>query len=98
MQRVGSTNLAIVGYTGRGVPRFQIPATLPLVELFKPDLFLPAHHDEFVATPRLVVPDMATEPLFTALRDAMPKTRCASPLYRTPVCINVKSGEFTTAA
>jgi hypothetical protein len=94
MRRVGSTNMAVVGYAG-SFPRFQIPVTLPLVELFNPDLFLPAHHDEFQVADKGVVPDMATEPLFTAIRDAMPKTRCASPLYRTPVCINIKSGEFT---
>lgn len=95
MQRVGSTNLAIVGYQGQGVARFQVPVTLPLVELFKPDLFLPNHHDEFLVGRFLVVPDIATEPLFTAIRDVLPNTRCASPLYWAAVCINVKSGEFS---
>jgi hypothetical protein len=39
-----------------------------------------------------VAPDIATEPLFTAIREAFPNTQC---LYRTPVCIDIKTGKFT---
>ena len=31
--------------------------------------------------------DQATEPLFMAIRDALPGVRSVSPLYRTPVAI-----------
>ncbi len=95
MERVRTTNVAIVGYQGQGFARFQVPVTLPLVELFSPDLFLPNHHDEFIVGRKLVVPDIATEPLFTAVRDTLPNTQCMSPLFRAPVCINIKTGKFT---
>jgi hypothetical protein len=95
MERVRHTNLAIVAYTVQGLPRVQIGVTLPLVNLFSPDLYLPAHHDELFFTNQAVLPDMATEPLFMAIRDTLPHTRYASPLYRTPVCINIRTGEFS---
>ena len=94
MQRVGSTNVAIVGYQGNGFAHFEVPVTLPLVQLFKPDLFLPNHHDQFIVGMKTVVPDIATEPLFLAIRDMLPNTQCESPLYRTPVCINIRTGEI----
>lgn len=98
METIKSTNLAIVGYTAQGFPRFQLPVTLSLVNLFNPDLFLPAHHDEFLFSrdgkSLVAFSDMATEPLFLAMRDSMPKTRTFSGLYRTAVCININNGKI----
>src|SRR5260370_30812267 len=97
MEEIKSTNLAIVGYTAQWLPRFQVPVTLSLVKLFNPDLFLPAHHDELLSsldgTSLFALPDMATEPLFLAIRDSMPKTKTVSGLYRQPVCINIRNGQ-----
>ena len=91
-------NLAIVGYTAQVFPRFQVPATLSLINLFNPDRFLPAHHDEFLFTrdgkSLVAFSDMATEPLFLAMRESMPKTKTFSRLYRTAVCININKGEL----
>ncbi len=95
-------NLAMVGYQVQFAPRFQVPVTLALAQLFNPDLFLPAHHDELVSSidgvNPLLAPDMATEPLFIAMRDVMPQTQTFSPIYRTPVVINTRNGEFTSGS
>lgn len=99
MARVRSTNFAIVGYQVQSFPRFQVPVTMSLVQLFNPDLFVPAHHDELLLSldgkNLTALPDMATEPLLLAIREAMPKIRTAAPLYRTPVCINTRNGAFS---
>lgn len=87
MARVKRTDVALVAYIGQYVADAQIAATLPLIELYNPDLYLPAHHDEIAGT----FLDIATEPLFMAIRDTRPQTTSVSPLYRTPVCLNVAS-------
>ncbi len=89
MQRIGKVDAASVAYQGYFVPKRQIEGTLPLVELFKPDVFLPNHHDETAGS----FPDMGTEPLFMAVREKMPATQSIAPLYRTPVCINIRTKE-----
>ena len=99
MQKLKSTNLAIVGYAAQGFPRFQVPVTLSLINLFNPDMFLPAHHDEFLftrdGTSLVTFSDMATEPLFQAMRESRPKTKTFSGLYRTAACININTGEIS---
>ena len=86
MQRVGKTDVAIVGYIGQYVAKRQIASTLPIIELYNPGLYLPAHHDEIAGT----FVDIGLEPLFMALRDKMPGTSTLSPLYREPVCLDVR--------
>ena len=91
MQKIGGrTDMALVAYQGWFVPVRQIEATLPLVKLFKPDVFMPTHHDETGGG----FPDLADYPLFMAVRDALPRTRSISPLYRTPVCVDVVTKEI----
>jgi len=87
MQRIGGkTDVAIVGYMGQYVAKRQIAATLPIIELYNPRLYLPAHHDESAGT----FVDIGLEPLFMAIRDRMPGTNVISPLYREPVCLDVQ--------
>jgi Beta-lactamase superfamily domain len=87
MQRVGGkTDVAIVAYMGQYVAGRQIAATLPIIELYRPGLYLPAHHDEIAGT----FLDIGLEPLFMAIKDRMPETSVMSPLYREPVCLNVQ--------
>jgi L-ascorbate metabolism protein UlaG (beta-lactamase superfamily) len=81
----GNTDAAIVAYIGQYVAEPQIAATLPLIQLYNPRLYLPAHHDEIAG----LFLDIGTEPLFLAIRDEVPKTKALSPLYREPVCINI---------
>ncbi len=87
LARAGRTDVAIVAYIGQYVAGAQVAATLPLVELYNPDVYLPAHHDEIAG----IFLDMGTEPLFMAIRDTRPETTSISPLYRTPVCLNVNA-------
>jgi hypothetical protein len=61
----------------------QIDYTWPFIALFKPKLFLPAHHD--AAPPAWV--DLGLEPLFTKIRADMPNTAFLAPLYRSPICV-----------
>ena len=81
----GKTDVAIVAYIGQYVAQRQVAATLPIIQLYNPRLYLPAHHDEI---PGLFL-DIGTEPLLMAIRDQMPGTRARSPLYREPVCLDV---------
>lgn len=73
-------------HIGQYVAARQIASTLPIVQLYNPKLYLPAHHDEIAGT----FVDIGTEPMFMAIRDTMPDTKSLSPLYREPVCINVE--------
>jgi L-ascorbate metabolism protein UlaG (beta-lactamase superfamily) len=82
----GRTDVAIVAYTGQYDADRQISVTLPIVALYQPRLMLPAHHDEIAG----VFLDIGTEPLFLAIREQLPATRTLSPLYREPVCVDVR--------
>ena len=86
LQRIGGkTDVAIVAYMGQYVAARQLAATMPIVELYNPRIFLPAHHDEI---PGLFV-DIGTEPLSMAAREKGIQTY--APLYREPICIDTSS-------
>lgn len=89
MERIGGVDVAIVAYQGQFLARPQIATTLPLVNLFHPRLYLPAHHDELAG----LFPDLGIEPLLMAIRDELPGTRAIAPLYRTPVCLSAREGQ-----
>ncbi len=82
-EKLGPVDVAIVAYQVHAVADTQIGYTWPFIELFKPKLFLPAHHD---ANPPAWV-DLGTEPLFDKIRAEMPNTAFLAPLYRSPVCV-----------
>ena len=88
MERIGGVDVAIVAYQGQFLARPQVATTLPLVTLFHPRLYLPAHHDELAG----LFPDLGIEPLLMAIRDDLPGTRAMAPLYRTPVCLSAQPG------
>jgi L-ascorbate metabolism protein UlaG (beta-lactamase superfamily) len=81
--KLGPVDVAIVAYQVHAVADTQIGYTWPFIELFKPKLFLPAHHD--AAPPAWV--DLGLEPLFDKIRAEMPGTAFLAPLYRSPICI-----------
>ena len=89
IKTIGSVDLGLFAYQGFFLSQNQVDATMPLLRLFKPRVLLPTHHDETGG----IFGDMAIEPLFMAVRDELPETRSISPLYRSPVCINVSSKE-----
>jgi L-ascorbate metabolism protein UlaG (beta-lactamase superfamily) len=82
-EKLGPVDVAIVAYQVHAVADTQIEYTWPIIALFKPKLFLPAHHDS--APPAWV--DLGTEPLFDRLRAEMPGTAFLAPLYRSPICV-----------
>jgi L-ascorbate metabolism protein UlaG (beta-lactamase superfamily) len=67
-----------------------VPVTMEYVNLLKPAIVLPTHHDGHRA--RML--DMPLGPLALAVRNAHPRTRVVSPLYRTPVCIDTATKEM----
>ena len=81
-------DVAIVAYQPHAVAPRQVEETFPLIELFKPKLFLPAHHDASFG----VWLDLGVEPLFEKLRTDLPQTAFLAPLYRSPICV-ATSGE-----
>ena len=82
-EKLGPVDVAIVAYQVHAVADTQIGYTWPFIELFRPKLFLPAHHD--AAPPAWV--DLGLEPLFDKIRAEMPGTAFLAPLYRSPICI-----------
>ena len=82
-EKLGPVDVAIVAYQVHAVADTQIGYTWPFIELFKPKLFLPAHHD--AAPPTWV--DLGIEPLFDRIRANMPNTAFLAPLYRSPICV-----------
>jgi L-ascorbate metabolism protein UlaG (beta-lactamase superfamily) len=82
-EKLGPVDVAIVAYQVHAVADTQIGYTWPFIELFKPKLFLPAHHD--AAPPAWV--DLGLEPMFDKIRAEMPGTAFLAPLYRSPICI-----------
>jgi hypothetical protein len=88
-------DLAILGYLDGGFSvNRAIQNILTRVKVWQPAILLPSHfHDGDLAYP-IPMPEMPTAPLLEALRDQAPGTLGISPLYRTPICINTKTGEF----
>src|SRR5271169_5256722 len=82
-EKLGPVDVAIVAYQVHAVADTQIEYTWPVIALFKPKLFLPAHHDS--APPAWV--DLGLEPLFDKIRAEMPSTAFLAPLYRSPICV-----------
>ena len=82
-EKLGPVDVLTVAYQVHAVADTQIDYTWPFIALFKPKLYLPAHHDS--APPAWV--DLGLEPLFSKIRADMPGTAFIAPLYRSPICI-----------
>ena len=87
MRRIEQTDVAIVAYQGQYLAEKQMAITLPLIKLFRPRIYIPAHHDALAG----YFPDLGIEPLFMAIRDELPGTRTIAPLYRAPICLSVQT-------
>jgi L-ascorbate metabolism protein UlaG (beta-lactamase superfamily) len=85
-QKLGPVDIAIVAYQGHPVAETQVPFTLDLVKLFRPRIYLPAHHDEIFGS----FIDLGVEPLFEAIQDALPRTQTIAPLHRRPMCFDIR--------
>jgi L-ascorbate metabolism protein UlaG (beta-lactamase superfamily) len=85
-QKLGPVDMAIIAYQGHPVAETQIPVTLELVKLFRPRIFLPAHHDEIFGA----FVDLGVEPLFEAIQQALPGTQTLAPLHRHAMCFDIR--------
>jgi L-ascorbate metabolism protein UlaG (beta-lactamase superfamily) len=81
--KLGGVDVAIIGYQAHPIAERQVGETFPLVQLFRPKLYLPTHHDQSFGS----WIDLGIEPLFEKIRDEMPETRFVAPLYRSPMCV-----------
>jgi len=86
-------DVGIYPWTPHSIAENQLAYTFPHIDLFKPKLFLPTHHDH-IWNAWL---DNGLEPLFMKIRDELPGTSFISPLYRSAICIDTsgpKKGDY----
>jgi Beta-lactamase superfamily domain len=88
MEKIPGVDLAIVGLSADilNVPTEQ--QALEHVGVYKPDVFMPAHHDGALQGHMPLW--RATEPVFQALKDSDPSLVTVSRGYREPVCFNTE--------
>ena len=86
MARAGSVDLALVAVAADYLVPLTARQALEHMRLYRPDVYMPAHHDAPVSGPRSLW--RATEPLFQALKDDNPDLVTVSRGYREPVCFN----------
>src|SRR5262249_34410660 len=83
MQRVGRVDLALIAVAASYLNTLTAEQALEHVRLFRPDVYMPAHHD---------APHnglwRAIEPIAEALRSENPDIVIASRAYREPLCFN----------
>ena len=84
-QKLGPVDIAIVAYQGHPVAQVQVPVTLELVKQFRPRIFMPTHHDQIFGT----FVDLGVEPLFEAIKEALPGTATIAPLHRLAHCVDI---------
>jgi hypothetical protein len=76
-------DVGIFPWTPHPIAETQLGYTFQHLQLFKPKLFLPDHHDAIWGTWL----NNGLAPLFMKIRDELPGTKYAEPLYRSPICI-----------
>jgi L-ascorbate metabolism protein UlaG (beta-lactamase superfamily) len=85
MRRVGRVDLALVAVAASYLNTLTVEQALEHVRLYRPDVYMPAHHD---------APNSglwrAIEPIAAALADDNPDLVVASRAYREPVCFNTE--------
>lgn len=77
-------DVAIFPWTPHPIPETQLAYTFQHLQLFRPRLYLPDHHDNIWG----FWLDNGLAPLFMKIRDDLPGTKFTEPLYRSPICIN----------
>jgi Beta-lactamase superfamily domain len=77
-------DVAIFPWTPHPISETQLGYTIQHLRLFRPRLYLPDHHDSIWG----VWLDNGLAPLFMKIRDDMPDTKYAEPLYRSAICVS----------
>ncbi|MEO8049990.1 MAG: MBL fold metallo-hydrolase [Acidobacteriota bacterium] len=85
MQRIGRVDIAIAAVAADFLPRLTVAQALEYLRLYKPAVYIPAHHDA-----PLNGLWRTTEPIFQALKDEDPSLITYSKQYREPVCIDTE--------
>jgi L-ascorbate metabolism protein UlaG (beta-lactamase superfamily) len=85
MQRTGRVDLALIAVAASYLNTLTVEQALEHVRLYRPDVYMPAHHD--AANNGLW---RAIEPIAEALEDDNPNIVIASRAYRDPVCFNTE--------
>ncbi len=83
MQRIGRVDIALVAVAADFLPSLTVPQALEYLRLYKPDVYMPAHHDA-----PLNGLWRTTEPIFQAMKDEKPSLITYSKQYREPVCFD----------
>jgi L-ascorbate metabolism protein UlaG (beta-lactamase superfamily) len=86
MERTGGVDLALVAVAAEYLMPLTARQGLEHMRLYKPDVYMPAHHDAPISGRRSLW--RSTEPLFQALKDDNPNLVTVSRGYREPVCFN----------
>lgn len=79
----GGLDVGIFPWVPHPIAETQLGYTFQHVQLFKPKLYLPTHHDSIFG----LWLDSGLQPLFMKIRDEQPSTKFAAPLYRSAICI-----------
>ncbi|MEO8935418.1 MAG: MBL fold metallo-hydrolase [Burkholderiaceae bacterium] len=88
-QLKNNADVGIFPWTPHSIAETQLAYTFQHLQLFKPNLYLPTHHDHIWN----VWLDNGLEPLFMKIRDELPATQYLSPLYRSAICIQTSGAE-----
>lgn len=86
MARVGRVDVALIAVSASFVQELAVPQALEHVRTYRPDVYIPSHHDGAKNTLW-----RATEPLFQAVKDERPEIVTVSRGYREPVCFDTRN-------
>ena len=86
MKRVGRVDVALLATEAAYLPALTTKRALEYMRTYKPDIFIPAHHD--ASYNGLWRP---TEPIFQALKDENPSIITISKTYREPICLDTNN-------
>ena len=90
MQRIGPVDLAITAFRADLLPSETIPQAMEYMNIYRPGVIMPAHHDAGNAQGTDGHLWRSTEPVFQALKDANPNLVTVSRGYREPTCFNTE--------
>lgn len=90
MARIGPVDLAITALRADLLPSETIPQEMEYMNVYRPSVVMPAHHDAGNAQGTDGHLWRSTEPVFQALKDANPGLVTVSRGYREPTCFNTE--------
>jgi L-ascorbate metabolism protein UlaG (beta-lactamase superfamily) len=84
---IAPVDVAIFPWTPHPISQTQLAYTFQHLQLFRPRLYLPDHHDSIWG----IWLDNGLAPLFMKIRDDLPGTKFTEPLYRDPICVDTRA-------